>query len=89
MPGSLPGPLKSMLINIGNSLLRCIILLQSPVTSQQIVYLAVGISYKYLLRPFNRLFSRATWVCRYQKGKTSLDLNKAKDDMVLGFIGIN
>jgi len=26
------------------------------------------------------LFSRTTWVSQYQKGKTSLDLNKARDD---------
>ena len=32
------------------------------------------------LHPFNGLFSRTTWVSRYQKGKTSLDLNKLRDD---------
>jgi len=38
-----------------------------------------------LLHPFNGLFSRTTWVCWYhQKGKTSLDLNEARDDGVLG-----
>jgi len=31
-----------------------------------------------LLQPFNGLFSRTTWVSRYQKGKTSLDLNEAR-----------
>ena len=31
-----------------------------------------------LLRPFNGLFSRTTWVSRYQKCKTSLDLNERK-----------
>ena len=31
-----------------------------------------------LLHPFNGLFSRTTWVSQYQKGKTSLDLNKAR-----------
>ena len=30
------------------------------------------------LHLFNSLFSRTTWVSRYQKGKTSLDLNKAR-----------
>ena len=35
--------------------------------------------------PFNGLFSRTTWTSRCQKGKTSLDLNKAKDDGVLGW----
>jgi len=33
---------------------------------------------------FNGLFSRATWVSRFQRGKTSLDLNEASDDGVLG-----
>ena len=33
-----------------------------------------------LLQPFNGLFSRTTWVSRYQKGITSLDLNEARDD---------
>ena len=32
--------------------------------------------------PFNGLFSEATWVSRYQKGETSLDLNEARDDGV-------
>ena len=38
-----------------------------------------------LLRPSNGLFSRTTWVSRYQKGKTSLDLNEARDDGVWGW----
>ena len=38
-----------------------------------------------LLDPFNGLFSRTTWVSRYQKGKTSLDLNDTRDDGVLGW----
>jgi len=33
---------------------------------------------------FNGLFSKTTWVSRYQNGKTSLDLNEARDDGVLG-----
>jgi len=36
-----------------------------------------------LQHPFNGLFSRTTSVSRYQKGKTSLDLNGARDDGVL------
>ena len=32
-----------------------------------------------LLLPFNGLFSRTTWVSRYQKGKTSLDFTGARD----------
>ena len=42
-----------------------------------------------LLHPFNGLFSRTTWISRYQKGKTSLDLNDATGDEVLGCIGIS
>ena len=37
------------------------------------------------LHPFNGLFSRTTWVSWYQKGTTSLDLNEARDDEVLGW----
>jgi len=33
-----------------------------------------------LLHPFNSLFSRTTWVSRYQKGRTILDFNEARDD---------
>jgi len=36
-----------------------------------------------LLHPFYSLFSRITWVGRYQKGKTSLDLKKARHGGVL------
>jgi len=32
--------------------------------------------------PFNGLFSGTTWVSRHQKGKTSLDFSKARDDGV-------
>ena len=42
-----------------------------------------------LLRPFNGLFSRMAQVSRYQKSKTSLDLNEARDDGVLGCSGIS
>ena len=44
---------------------------------------------KHSLHPFTGLFSRTTWVSRHQKGKTSLDLNEAKDDGVLGCTGIS
>ena len=42
-----------------------------------------------LLHPFNGIFSRTTWVSRYRKGKTNLDLNEARDDGVLGCSGIS
>ena len=35
--------------------------------------------------PFNSLYSRTTCVSWYEKGKTSLDLNEARDDGVLGW----
>ena len=38
-----------------------------------------------LLHLFNGLFSRTTWVSRYQKGKISLDLNEARDHGDLGW----
>jgi len=43
----------------------------------------------YSTQPFNGVFSRTTWVSRYQKGKTSLDLNKARDNGVWGCSGIS
>jgi len=42
-----------------------------------------------LLHPFNGLFSRTTWVCQYQNGKTSLDLNEARDAGVWDGSGIS
>jgi len=33
-----------------------------------------------LPHPFNGLFPRTTWVSRYQKSKTSLDLYEARGD---------
>jgi len=36
------------------------------------------------LHPFKGLFSTTTWVSRYHKGTTSLDLNEARDDGVSG-----
>ena len=43
-----------------------------------------------LQHPFNGLFSRTTWVSRYRKGKTSVDLNEARaDDGVLGCSNIS
>jgi len=36
----------------------------------------------------NGFFSRTTWVTQYQKGKSSLDLNEARDDGFWGGSGI-
>ena len=41
------------------------------------------------LHQFDGLFVRTTWVSRYQKGKTSMDLNEARHDGVLGCSGIS
>ena len=38
-----------------------------------------------LLLPLNGLFSRTIWVSWYQKGKTSLHLNEARDDGLFGW----
>jgi len=38
-----------------------------------------------LLHPLHGLFSRTTRVSQYQKGKTNLDLNEARDGGVLGW----
>jgi len=40
------------------------------------------------LHRFNGVYCRTTWVSRYQKCKISLDLNEARDDGSLGYIGI-
>jgi len=37
-----------------------------------------------LLHPFNDFFPGTTWVSRYQKGKTRLDLSEAREDGVWG-----
>ena len=57
-------------------------------SQQSVVRRICELTRKKLLRPFNGLFSRTSWVSWYQKGKTSLDLNEAKDDGVLGCSGI-
>ena len=44
---------------------------------------------KLLLHLFKGLFSGTTCVSQYQKGKTSLDSNEARDDGVLGCSGIS
>ena len=36
-------------------------------------------NYYTTLQPFNGLFSRTTWVSRYQKGTTNLDFTGARD----------
>jgi len=38
-----------------------------------------GIYIHYQQQPFNGLFSRTTWVSRYQKGKTNLDFTGARE----------
>ena len=39
--------------------------------------------------PVNGLFSRTVWVSRYQNCRTSMDINEARDDRVLGCSGIS
>jgi len=62
-----------------------IFVLRLTVNTAQLWSLNIAI----LLHPFNDLFSRTTSVCQYQKGKTSLDLNEARDDGILGGSGIS
>ena len=48
-----------------------------------LVWLSTNDKNKYLtllLYPFNSHFFRTTWVSRYQKGRTILDFNEARDD---------
>jgi len=67
--------------------MRLRLLLMQPV----IVILTITVTEhnEYTHVPFNGLFSRATWVSRYQKGKTSLDLNGTRDDGVWDGSGIS
>jgi len=58
--------------------------------SPSIYLAAVALYFELLLvHSFNGLFFRTTWAGQYQKGKTSLDLNEARDDGVLGCSGIS
>ena len=41
------------------------------------------------LHTYDSHFSRTTWASRYQKGKTSLDLNEARDNGAVGCSGIS
>ena len=45
----------------------------------QILQVSVNSVLLPLLLPFNGLFSRTTWVSRYQKGKNNLDFTGARD----------
>ena len=58
--------------------------------SPSIYLAAVALYFELLLvHSFNGLFFRTTWASQYQKGKTSMDLNEARDDGVLGCSGIS
>ena len=43
------------------------------------IYRVIQIKLNQLLLSFIGLFSRTTWVSRYQKGKTNLDFTEARD----------
>jgi len=47
------------------------------------VTLSYAVYYSTNTTPVNGIFSRTTWVNRYQKGKTSLDLDEARVDGVV------
>jgi len=55
---------------------------QNYVTVTPCIHCAPIVKLLLLLCPLNGLFSRTTWVSRYQKGKTSLDLYETGDDGV-------
>ena len=59
-----------------------------PVSRFRTIHNSVDTATTTTLHPFNGLFSRTTWVSRYQKGIASLDLNEARDDRLLGCSGI-
>jgi len=44
-----------------------------------LMFLIVGIQTVTHTHPFNGPFSGTTWVSRYQKGETNLDLTEARD----------
>ena len=56
----------------------------NSIRSYNLKFMTGKIATPLLLHPFNGLFSGTTWVSRYEKGKTSLDLNEERDDWVLG-----
>jgi len=51
----------------------------SSVLAYHIIYAVVVVIV--VLHPFIGRFSRIAWVSWYQKGKTSVDLNEARDGM--------
>jgi len=56
------------------------------IVSGDVMWLLLLLQQQLLLQPFNGLFSRTSL---YQKGKTNLVLNEAKQDGVLGCSGIS
>ena len=52
---------------------------------RQVILILLLLLLVLLLHPFNGLFSMSAWVSWYQKGKTNLALNEARDDGVLGW----
>jgi len=55
----------------------------------QIVAVRANTTILLLVQPFSGLFSRTTWVSRYQKDKISPYLNETRDNGVQGCIGIS
>ena len=77
-PARLP-PHTTTIITTTTTLLQQLLRLRLRLQLQQLLQ----------LQPFNGLFVRTSWVSRYQKGKTSLTFNAARDDEVLGCSRIN
>ena len=66
----------------------CVVLAYTQMDTQHKSVLTMGRRHL-LLHSFNGLFSTTTWVTWYRKGKTSLDLNEARDGGVWGCSGIS
>jgi len=62
-----------------------LLLILAIVTAKYLLLLMLLLLLLLLLHTFNGLFSRTTWVNWYQKGKTSLELNEARNDGVWGW----
>ena len=91
------GPFTHTLCCASNTFLACLLaqrrnaqrMCELLLTLLLLLLLLLLILLLLLLHPFNGFFSRTTWVSRYQKGKTSLDLNEPRDDGVLDGSGIS
>jgi len=64
-----------------------IVLTQGTIEVYETSHHLRGTQNELLLHSFTGLFSISTWVCRYQKGKTSLDLYETKEGWTMTSAG--